>query len=215
VDPTKDQSYYLSRIRPELLERMSFPLGSLTKVAVRALAEGAGLITARTPDSQELCFVPDGDRRVLLGAHSKPGAIVDERGVSLGRHEGIAYFTPGQRRGLGIANPDPLYVLELRPERNEVVVGPESSLLRRRIVARSAWLEDFGQGGAGLVARTRARHPGVSVRALVRTEAFLEVELDEDDRAPAPGQALVLYRDDVVVGAGDLIALARSDEGKE
>ncbi|HEX9641771.1 MAG TPA: tRNA 2-thiouridine(34) synthase MnmA, partial [Candidatus Krumholzibacteria bacterium] len=134
-DSTKDQSYYLSRLPRELLARLSFPLGSMHKAEVRSIAAEAGLITARTPDSQELCFVPDGNRRRLLATRAVPGAIVDQAGRTLGRHDGVAYYTPGQRKGLGIAHSEPLYVVELRPERNEVVVGPSSSLHSTRIVA--------------------------------------------------------------------------------
>jgi tRNA-specific 2-thiouridylase len=212
-DDGKDQSYYLSRLPRELLSRLSFPLGALNKTEVREIAAEAGLITARAPDSQELCFVPDGDRSVLLGSHSTAGDIVDESGNKLGRHDGIPYYTPGQRRGLGIAHPEPLYVVELRPESNEVVVGPESSLHRHEIFAKNAWLDDFAEGQKGLVARTRARHPGVELRRLDHRPGHLKLELAAADRAPAPGQALVLYRNDVVVGGGDLAAAAHEDEG--
>src|SRR6185437_14283782 len=138
ADAAKDQSYMLAALDPRRLARVSFPLGEQDTEATRIEAERAGLAAARRPESQEACFLAGDDYRAFLGRHgleAKQGAIVGEDGRELGRHDGYWRFTPGQRRGLGLASPEPLYVLGTHPGANAVVVGPRESLGRTRVTA--------------------------------------------------------------------------------
>jgi len=205
ADRSKDQSYHLHRVPRGLLARMSFPVGELPKSRVREIAAEARLPVARTPDSQELCFVPDGNRAPLLASRSEPGEIVDALGTVLGQHRGIAFYTPGQRRGLGIAHAEPLYVTEIDAVRNRVVVGVEQDLYRDVLHATNLSLTDFDPDAPGLSMQSRARHPGIGVEEMTRSGELWQLRLEAPDRAPAPGQSVVLYRDDVVVGGGDLV----------
>ena len=218
VDHARDQSYFLFATTREQLEFLRFPLGDMPKERVRAHAERLGLAVAAKPDSQDICFVPDGRyagviERLRPGA-AEPGAIVDESGRVLGRHEGIIRFTVGQRRGLGIAAPEPLYVLAVDAARREVVVGPQAALLRDRIFTGPlAWI------GAGMpapgearavVARLRSRHPGAPARLVRKADGTAEVTLEEPEAATAPGQACVLYDADRVLGGGWITGTGQS-----
>ena len=204
ADGSKDQSYYLHALTPALLQRCTFPLGGWTKERVREEARRRGLPAAETPDSQEICFVPGGDRIPLTGRGRGPGEIVESTGRVIGHHRGLPFYTVGQRRGLGVDRGGPWFVTALDPRSNRVQVGGEAELLRHRLHCDDAWLRDPLDGGPGLVARTRSRHTGRPVRRLQRDGAKLSVELAEPDRAPAPGQSVVLYREGVVVGGGRL-----------
>lgn len=200
VDRAKDQSYMLGTVEPALLDRVGFPLGGTTKAAVRAEAEAAGLAAAHRPESQEACFLAGGDYRRFLvrhGVQSSPGEIVDEAGSVLGRHDGLWRFTPGQRRGLGIASSRPLHVLHSEPVSNTLVVGPRSSLGARRVSARGRLYATVGQADAKLRHRSEAVPADVSPT----TDGF-ELELRRPVEAVAPGQVAVLYDGDAVVGAG-------------
>lgn len=209
VDRHKDQSYFLFRLPDARLAATLMPLGERTKDEVRDLARRHGLPVADAPESQELCFVPDGDRAPLLGDGASPGEIVDREGRVLGKHEGVEYFTVGQRRGLGIGGGDPLYVVALDAAERRVVVGSEAELLKERIVLDDVVWRDPASGAGGLQVRTRYRHPGVVVQSL---DAFDEqgrphlLTLAAGDRAPAVGQAAVIYRDEVAVGGGRIAA---------
>lgn len=208
VDRQKDQSYFLFRLPSERLAATLMPLGDRTKDEVRDLARQHGLPVADAPESQELCFVPDGDRAPLLGAGARPGEIVDRRGRVLGTHEGVEFYTVGQRRGLGIGGGDPLYVIALDAPRRRVVVGSESDLYVDRItVDEVVWRDPWG-GAPGLQVRTRYRHPGSNVRSVEFDETGhpSELLLASADRAPAVGQAAVLYRGEVAVGGGRIAA---------
>jgi tRNA-specific 2-thiouridylase len=219
LDPGKDQSYFLYRLSAAQLERTSFPLGGLHKEEVRELARARGLPVAESPESQELCFVPDGDREPLLKPWMKPGPIVDRAGQTLGTHAGIGLYTVGQRRGLRLGGGPPRYVVAIDAARNAVVVGDESELARRKLRCSAARLSDPHPGEPGLWARSRYRHRGIPVRALEFSGAVavgqerpepgevptMHVTLERADRAPAPGQALVVYRDEAVVGGGTLM----------
>src|SRR5207248_11654407 len=148
VDATKDQSYMLAALEPRHLARVSFPLGEQDKEATRAEAERAGLSAARRPESQEACFLAGDDYRSFLGRHGlepQQGPIVGEDGNELGRHDGFWRFTPGQRRGLGLAAAEPLYVLGTRPSSNAVVVGPPVSLGRTEVTARGRLFRETGR----------------------------------------------------------------------
>ncbi len=200
----KDQSYMLAALDPRRLERVWFPLGEQGKDETRAEAEEAGLTSARKPESQEACFLAGGDYREFLerhGAESKAGAIVDEAGRELGRHEGTWRFTPGQRKGVGVAAGKPLYVLGSKND--TVVVGPRESLARRRVSARGRLYVPVERAEAKL----RYRSPGVQARVLGGARGF-KLELEEPAFGVANGQAAVLYEDDVVVGCG-LVTSAR------
>jgi len=200
ADAAKDQSYMLADLDPDRLERLWFPLGGQDKAATRAEAERAGLAVARRPDSQEACFLAGDDYRAFLarnGLAARPGPVVDERGRELGRHDGYWRFTPGQRRGLGIAASEPLYVLGTRPGTNAVVAGGRDALARRRVTARGRLYEEVGRAEAKL----RHASPPVGASVTVRPRGF-ELELDEPAYGVAPGQAAVLYDGDAVVGCG-------------
>lgn len=209
ADRNKDQSYFLYRLPPTLLARMTLPLGERTKDEVRDLARQHGLPVAETPDSQELCFVPDGDRSRLLGSDAMSGEIVDRSGKVLGQHPGVEFFTPGQRRGLDLGGGPARYVVALDAAARRVIVGEEADLLRDRLHLVEALDRDPLEGAPGLVAQTRYRHRGVEVRSLEHRDAEWIVDLAEPDRAPAPGQTAVLYRDDVAVGGGRLVRAER------
>ena len=200
ADPQKDQSYMLARLDPRLLDRIEFPLGDQTKEQTRAEAERAGLAVARRVESQEACFLAGDDYRAFLKRQGLPvseGAIVDEDGRELGRHDGYWRYTPGQRRGLGVAAAEPLYALRSEPTTNTVVVGPREALARTNVSATGRLYVPVRRAAAKL----RYRSPAVSA-AVEQLESGFGLELDEPVYGVAPGQAAVLYEDDAVVGAG-------------
>lgn len=212
VDPEKDQSYFLHRIGSEALGRCVFPLGWYVKEQVRAAAEALGLPAADRPESQEICFVPDDDRSFLFrDSDAVPGDIVDRGGRVLGRHRGLPFYTVGQRRGLGIAAARPLYVTAIEAAANRIRVGFAEELSAARVVAdRFTVLDpdmpDSGPPPEGVSARIRHRHRGAPVAGWRLRGDRLIVELARPERAIAPGQALVLYRGDAVLGGGRIIS---------
>jgi len=200
ADAVKDQSYMLATLDPALLRRIRFPLGAQTKAETRAEAERAGLAAARRPESQEACFLGGGDYRAFLARAGLPGAegaVVGEDGTRLGTHAGYWRFTPGQRRGLGVASERPLYVLRTDPRSNTVVVGPRESLAVRGLEARGRLYVPVEQCEAQV--RHRAEPVGAAVDA---APGGFALRLDEPAYGVAPGQVAVLYVDDAVVGAG-------------
>jgi tRNA-specific 2-thiouridylase len=200
ADPEKDQSYMLASVDLGLLDRIEFPLGTTTKAAVRAEALHAGLDAAGRRESQEACFLAGDDYRSFLerqGVPPTPGEIVDESGTVLGRHDGLWRFTPGQRRGLGLASSEPLHVVRSDASSNTLVVGPRRSLGARTVSARGSLHLAVDRVEAKL--RYRSRPVGAAV---TRIADGFELELDEPVDAVAPGQVAVLYDDDAVVGAG-------------
>ncbi len=222
VDPTKDQAYFLFSLTQDQLSRAWFPVGDRDKEAVRAYARLRGLPVADKPDSQEICFVPDNDYRTFVegrtSSNAKAGSIVDESGRVLGRHQGIHRFTVGQRKGLHLAtlptgsaesgrprgsSTAPMYVLALKPAERQVVVGPRQSLERTTLMASGVnWMIDAPVAPLGITAQIRHRHqpaPAI-VRALGAGRA--EVVFDTPQLAMTPGQAVVFYNDDVVLGGG-------------
>jgi tRNA-specific 2-thiouridylase len=197
---TKDQSYMLAGLDPRRLGRISFPLGEQDKEATRAEAERAGLAAAHRRESQEACFLAGDDYREFLRRHGlgpRAGAIVGEDGAELGRHDGFWRFTPGQRRGLGLAAAEPLYVIGARPDANTVVVGPRASLARTKVSARGRLYADVDR----VAAKLRYRSPAVGATVEPTPRGF-RLELDEPAHGVAPGQAAVLYDGDAVVGYG-------------
>jgi len=200
ADPAKDQSYMLAALDPQQLAHVSFPLGEQDKEATRAEAERAGLAAARKPESQEACFLAGDDYRAFLGRQGlepREGAIVGEDGNEVGRHDGFWRFTPGQRRGLGVSAPEPLYVLGTEPSANAVVVGPRESLARREVTARGRLYSEAER----VEAKLRYRSPAVGARVEPTAGGF-RLELDEPAYGVAAGQAAVLYDGDAVVGYG-------------
>jgi tRNA-specific 2-thiouridylase len=200
ADRRKDQSYMLARVDPRRLDRIAFPLGEQTKEKTRAEAERAGLAVARRSESQEACFLAGGDYRAFLersGLERNEGTVVDETGRRLGRHAGYWRFTPGQRRGLGVSSGAPLYALRTDARSNTLVVGPRESLARTSIEATGRLYLPLERAEAKL----RYRSDAVSA-AVQETARGFKLELDEPAYGVAPGQAAVLYEDDVVVGSG-------------
>jgi tRNA-uridine 2-sulfurtransferase len=200
ADPRKDQSYMLSRLDPRFLDRLWFPLGTQTKAETRAEAERAGLAAARRRESQEACFLAGDDYREFLGRHGLEtvrGPIVDEAGRELGSHDGFWRFTPGQRRGLGVAAAQPLFALRTDARTNTVTVGPRASLASTTVSARGRLFVDVERVHAKL--RYRSDPVAATVDAY---EGGFRLHLAAPVHGVAPGQAAVLYENDVVVGAG-------------
>jgi tRNA-specific 2-thiouridylase len=208
ADAAKDQSYFLFPLTQEQLSRALFPVGTLSKPAVREQARRLGLAVAEKPDSQEICFVPDGDYAAFVAKKvpgvEKAGAVVDAAGRVIGSHGGVHRFTVGQRRGLGIAAPAPLYVLRIDAESGAVTVGPRSSLDRTRLTASEAnWVAiDAPANWTPVSAQIRHRHRPARGRVRALENRRAEFVFDEPQPAITPGQAVVFYDGDVVVGGG-------------
>ena len=219
LDPAKDQSYFLHRIGRELFPRLVFPLGWWVKEDVRRAARELGISVADKRDSQEICFVPDDDRTFLFKNGEEPGDVVNRKGEVLGRHRGLLHYTVGQRKGLGIAADRPLYVLALDPENNRVVLGYReeltvTSLMADRFVAAVPDFPSTGPAKGGCLARIRHRHQGTPVASWQLRGEFLEVILAEPVEGAAPGQGLVLYDGETVLGGGRIMKTAGSEELK-
>jgi tRNA-specific 2-thiouridylase len=215
ADPAKDQSYLLHMLGQDQLARSLFPVGGLPKAETRRLAGRFGLPVATKPDSQELCFAPSGDAGGFLRSIAPElvrtgGRVVDGRGEVLAEHDGTFAFTVGQRRGLGVALGEPAYVLELDASANLVVVGPRELLSRRGLDAdRASWIAGAPPGGP-FEADVRTRSHGEDVPAVVEPAGDgFGVAFREPQRAVAPGQSAVVYRDDEVLGGGRIVATWR------
>lgn len=213
ADADKDQSYFLFDLAQEQLAAAEFPLGRFRKDDVREIASRFGLDNAGKPESMDLCFVADGEsyRDVLgrggLAADSPAGAIVDESGRELGRHDGIAAFTVGQRKGLGVASAERLYVLRVEPSDGRVVVGPEPSLYRDSCrVERLRWVPfDRPRGPVRATVRIRSTHPGAAAEVRDLGDGTAAIRFDDAQRAVTPGQAAVFYDGDLVLGGGWIV----------
>jgi len=211
VDPSKDQSYFLFALTQEQLARAVFPVGDRPKNAVREYAHQRQLPVASKPDSQEICFIPDHDYAGFVTRHSPEaaasgGAIVDESGHVLGHHAGIHRFTVGQRKGLGLASSPigaPMYVLSLKPDNHEVVVGPKASLERTRLTASGVnWVEGAPAAPRRACVQIRHRHQPAAATVRATGDGRAEVVFDAPQIAVTPGQAAVFYDGDVVLGGG-------------
>jgi tRNA-specific 2-thiouridylase len=207
-DRTKDQSYFLFGLTQDQLELALFPVGEMEKTAVRRLARDRDLPVADKAESQEICFVPDGDYAAFVErqvpAGDREGPILDAGGREIGRHRGVHGFTVGQRRGLGLTSPRPLYVLKVRPDARAVVVGEEEALLGDRLVARDVnWLST-AEPSAPRRAEVRIRYRHAEAPATLRPLGGdrVEVTFDEPQRAITPGQAAVFYDGEVCLGGG-------------
>jgi tRNA-specific 2-thiouridylase len=207
-DLRKDQSDFLWPLTQTQLAAARFPVGELTKNEVREHARRLGLVTADKPESQEICFVPDGDYREFLRTREpvvfRPGAIVDRDGRTLGRHGGVAGFTIGQRRGLGLAGRRPLYVIDLDAETDRVMVGDAADLERDRLQVSRAHFIAGEAPTEPLRVTAKIRHNHEPAAATVRPlgPGRAEVVFDAPQRAISPGQSCVWYREDEVVGGG-------------
>jgi tRNA-specific 2-thiouridylase len=207
-DARKDQSYFLYRLNPQWLPRLLFPIGGMEKTDVWKEAESLGLPADELKESQEICFVSQGDYRTFIEAEMpearRPGALIDSEGRYLGQHDGIAFYTPGQRRGLGIATGRRLYVQEVRPTTNTVVLGPDAALLRDRCdvgdlnVLHPSLLDDVTE------ADVKVRYATPATPATIRPvgRGQLRIEFRVSQRALSPGQSAVFYRGDEVLGGG-------------
>ena len=210
TDTTKDQSYFLFSLSQPELSRTMFPLGAMTKTQVRRRARELGLATADKPESQEICFVADGDYAGFIerrAAHEalRPGRVVDADGRELATHAGVHRFTIGQRRGLGIPSATPLYVREIHPDRGEIVVGPRDALRSAGLIAREVSMVDASDcAGAPIQAevKVRYRHPALPATVTLDSARGAEVRFAGVGPAVTPGQACVFYRGDEVLGGG-------------
>jgi len=209
-DKEKDQSYFLYMMTQQQLSRSLFPIGELTKGEVRVKAEELGLPVAQKPESQEICFIPDnkyaGFLKERIPDAFQPGPIVSEEGHILGEHKGIIHFTVGQRRGMGISAPYPLYVLDINPKNNTVFVGPDESLYKRRLLAsRLNWISKTdGIGSLAVRARVRYKHHEAKAKLHMLESGQAHIEFEKPQRAITPGQAVVFYDAEVVVGGGTI-----------
>lgn len=206
-DRSKDQSYVLFGIRRELLNRVLFPVGDYEKPEIRELARNAGIRTADKKDSQEICFIPDNDYAGFLrryrGEFETAGEFVDPAGRVLGRHDGYHQFTVGQRKGLGIALGEPRFVVAIEPESRRVVLGTKDDLGRTRLQAdRLNWLVPDPPPSIRCTAQIRYHHEPAACRVTTCGPDRIDVEFDEPQYGVAPGQALVMYDGDRVLGGG-------------
>ena len=212
VHPEKDQSYVLYNLTQPQLELLRLPLGDYSKEEIRAIAEKNGLVVARKPDSQDICFIPDGDYGAFLrrytGSEPPPGNFIAEDGTVLGRHKGIARYTVGQRKGLGISLGCHAYVKRIDPRCNTVeLTTEERHLFCRSLTAEQVnWIAvDELTGPLTVEAKIRYAHPlSPAVISPGTTPGSVRVEFETAQRAPAPGQAVVFYRGETVVGGGTI-----------
>ena len=208
ADRRKDQSYFLYRLRQSWLERLLFPVGEMQKKDVWKEAEALGLPVDELKESQEICFVSHGDYRTFIeresSAAKKSGAFVDEGGRYLGEHDGIAFYTPGQRRGLGIATGRRLYVQQVQPATNTVVLGTEESLRRSHCHVGDLNLFDSAilSESTEVAVKVRYATPATPATLQVLSGDSLRISFHEPQRALSPGQSAVFYRDDHVLGGG-------------
>ena len=208
IHPEKDQSYVLYNLTQEQLAMLRLPLGEYSKPEIRAIAEESGLVVAKKPDSQDICFVPDGDYAKFIekytGKKTPEGDFVDKEGNYIGRHKGIIHYTIGQRRGLGIPAASRLYVCEISPKTNTVVLGDNADLFSSELEADSVNLisVDNLSEPKRVTAKIRYRHKEQPATAWQTPDGILHVKFDEPQRAITKGQAVVMYDGDEVVGGG-------------
>ncbi len=211
VDPSKDQSYFLYPVDQKILSRLLFPLGGLSKDAVRVHARDLGLRVHEKPDSQEICFIPPGGLKEFIGKSTdgsmRPGPVVDTSGKRIGTHDGAGFYTVGQRKGLGIAAGEPLYVVRVEVESNTVVLGGRDEAASSCLRARSArWISGVPPSGR-FRGQVQIRHRHIPAGAWVHAlpDRSFSVEFDEPQHGVAPGQAAVVYDGEYVLGGGWII----------
>ena len=208
VDPTKDQSYVLYAMTQAQLARTLFPLGSLHNTETRKLADVSGFVNAEKPDSQDICFVPDGDYakfiRNYTGKDYPSGVFTDKDGKILGKHKGIIGYTKGQRKGLGISSDFPLYVCDILPDENRIVLGHSEDLFTKEISVRDVNFIAFENPPETFRAKVKIRYrqPETPATVFVTGNTEVKIVFDEPQRAATKGQAAVFYDGDTVLGGG-------------
>lgn len=211
VTAKKDQTYALYNLTQEQLSHTLMPVGDYNKDEIRAIAEKIGIQVAHKADSMEICFVPDNDYAGLItretGYVSRPGNFVDLHGNILGTHKGIIHYTVGQRKGLGLAMGHPVFVVAIRPETNEVVIGENDDVFSTKLYANNINLMSVDKIEEPIRARAKIRysHEGADCTIRMADDGLLECVFDEKQRAVTPGQALVIYDGDYVLGGGTII----------
>ena len=210
LDETKDQSYVLYSMTQDQLVHTMFPIGSMQKTEVRAIAEESGFVNADKPDSQDICFVPNGDYASVIelqtGKESAEGNFVDKQGNNLGRHKGVIHYTIGQRKGLGVSSTEPLYVCNICPKDGNVVLGSNDDLFSREAdVSDFNWISGEVPGSEfRCKAKIRYRQPEQWVTVIPTGADTVHIVFDEPQRAITPGQAAVFYDGDTVLGGGTI-----------
>jgi len=210
VDQQKDQSYFLYPVTQEQLRHILMPVGNYTKEMVRKIARELELPVADRPESQEICFIPDDNYAQFLKDYlpqaAQPGPILDEQGNVLGTHHGIMFYTIGQRKGLGIAAQEPLYVIAIEPERNAIIVGPKERAFGDELIASGLHWITFDRLTQPLTAKAkiRYRHPEAEAMVIPLDEDKVYVKFTEPQLAITPGQAVVFYDGDTVIGGGTI-----------
>lgn len=210
LDQTKDQSYVLYALTQKQLAGVAFPLGELSKKEVRRIAEDCGFINANRPDSQDICFIPDGDYAGYIEKTLKkrfpPGDFISPEGKVLGQHRGIIHYTVGQRRGLGVSAGSPLYVRSINTESNTVTLVEESGLMVQTVIADDVNIISGKALAQPIRAEVKLRYRQPQQPALVwQEEGRLVIRFNHPLRAPAPGQVAVVYQGDTVIGGGTII----------
>ncbi len=212
VTAAKDQTYALYNLTQEQLAHTRMPVGEYDKPQIREIAEKIGIHVAAKRDSQDICFVPDHDYAGFIkketGKEDRPGNFVDEKGNVMGQHRGIIHYTIGQRKGLGISAETPLFVKELRPQTDEVVLCKSEGLFGRKCLVEnvSYMAEESLSGEVRSVGKVRYSHPGADCTLTARVDGTLIAEFDEAQRAMTPGQAAVFYRDGCILCGGTIAA---------
>jgi len=218
VDQSKDQSYALWGVRQYALSRTIFPLGQLTKPEVRSIAHSLGLKTAQKKESQEICFIPDNDYRRFLresapaeGRQASTGMFRDAAGNPLGTHEGVPFYTIGQRKGLGLALGRPVFVSQIDTQTNAITISGEEDLLQDEFTVTSVnWIAEFcPPDGREVVCKIRYRDPGAAALLSDAAEHAVRVRFVSPQRAITPGQSAVFYDGDIVIGGGVIDTIAR------
>lgn len=209
VDPTKDQSYVLYSLTQEQLSHTMFPLGELTKEQVREIAKAHDFINSAKKDSQDICFIPDGNYKRFMEESYQikigPGEFVDRAGNVLGTHQGYYGYTIGQRKGLGIAAENPYYVVDILPKQNRVVLGSNEDLFRKALIAEDVnWIEELDSEDQVIQAKVRYRQSAQNAKVKRLEGNRIRVEFEEPQRAITGGQAVVLYQGDRVLGGGTI-----------
>ncbi|MBI4320941.1 MAG: tRNA 2-thiouridine(34) synthase MnmA [Chloroflexi bacterium] len=212
ADASKDQTYVLYVLKQQQLARTILPLGGLTKVQVREMARGYGLPVAHKADSQEICFVPDDDYGSFVQSRcpgaARPGPILDSSGHVIGEHRGIIFYTVGQRKGLGLVASEPLYVVDIDAGRNAIVVGPERELYRDELVADKLNLVTTERLDEPIDVTAKIRYKMTEARATVTQldDGTIRLHFQEPQRAVTPGQAVVFYQGDTLVGGATIVS---------
>lgn len=210
ADKVKDQTYFLSGLNQHQLKHTRFPLGALEKNEVRQIAQAQNFLNAKKKDSQDICFIPDGDYLAFMESYTgktyAPGPFLDENGAVVGTHRGAAGYTLGQRKGLGVAMGQPVYVCSKNMAENTVTLGPNEALFHRTLRANDWNWMPFAELAQPqrIMAKTRSRQTEQPAWVYPEENGFARVEFDEPQRAITPGQAVVLYDRDFVVGGGTI-----------